>query len=432
MSIQPDQEFALDRVTFRTPDWAETGDAEVPGARVKFGRPRVAVESSDRCWYPDLLRFSTGELLLSYSLNEDSNTSLVTAQAVLLSDDDGQTWGKVLHEYDVNGFHNGNGEIRWSTDDGTILGMGTYVQPDPPGQMRRFAAHHWKYDKGGRRYTVEPWGATIEGLPRSVRPWSEEGAGNRLEAVMAFDERWDTQSRWWGASLNAFGEAIALGDGSVGTPISLRFDGDDLESTVFIVSSDDGYTWTYRATMTDQHAVPGAIEGFDEASLVRLEDGRLLCVSRVGDSQALYKTYSNDDGHSWSSPVKMDAWSVAPAIRRLDNGVLVLVTGRPGIYLWVCTDGVGDTWHPLEIVEGYHNAVMPANQRILHGKADVEFHEHLGFQTSSYVAMLEIQPNHVLIAYDRAPFGWTGSPRKHGSKDRGQIFLLNAVVERQG
>lgn len=367
--------------------------------------------------------------MLNYSLNEDSNLGYVTGQAVLLSDDDGQTWGAIHPEYDVNGFHNGNGEIRWSTPDGAVVGIGSFVRPEPAGQMRRFAVHHWRYEEGGRTYTVRPWGAIIEGLPRDVRRPTIEGTANMAEAVKAVEERWNTESRWQFASLNPFGEGVPLQDGGVGTPVSLRFEGDEFESTVFVVSVDDGRTWTYRSTIADEHAVPGAIEGFDEAGLVRLADGRLLCVSRVGDSQALYKSYSDDDGRGWTAPTRMPAWSVAPTIRRLANGVLVLTTGRPGNYLWLCTDEVGETWHPIELVEGYHNAVSPPEHHILHPTSDVDLHEHLAFQTSSYLAMLEVRPNELLIAYDRAPFGWMGSPRRHGSTERSQIFLLDVSVE---
>ena len=40
--------------------------------RVILKKPRVVAERSHRhCWFPDLLRFSTGELMLNHSLNPD-------------------------------------------------------------------------------------------------------------------------------------------------------------------------------------------------------------------------------------------------------------------------------------------------------------------------------------------------------------------------
>ena len=55
--------------------------------------PPRAVTGTDQghCWFPDLLRFSTGELMLNHSLNVDSNSNTFNAQAVLLSGDGGRS-----------------------------------------------------------------------------------------------------------------------------------------------------------------------------------------------------------------------------------------------------------------------------------------------------------------------------------------------------
>src|SRR5688572_23697127 len=144
-------------------------DHRLDGVTLSVGDPRVVAEvTRGRCWFPDLLRFSTGELMLNHSVNGDSNDNAANAQAVYLSTNGGRTFD---FAYDVNGFHNAGGEPRVSLPDGRIVGTSTFLRPEPAGQNRRFVAHRWIYDQGGRRYAVEPWGATLEGLPRDVEPW---------------------------------------------------------------------------------------------------------------------------------------------------------------------------------------------------------------------------------------------------------------------
>ena len=91
--------------------------------------------------------------------------------------------------------------------DGRIVGASTFLKPDPPRQWRRFVAHRWTYDKGGRRYAVEPWGAAVEGLPRAVEPYPKP-------------------SRTWWARINWFGDVVDLGGGGWVSTISLRHPGD--------------------------------------------------------------------------------------------------------------------------------------------------------------------------------------------------------------
>ena len=86
------------------------------GLRVTLQKPRVVAERSQgRCWYPDLLKFSTGELMLNHSLNADRNDNPQDTQAVYLSTDEGHSFDMT---YDVDGLHNSGGEARICTDDG--------------------------------------------------------------------------------------------------------------------------------------------------------------------------------------------------------------------------------------------------------------------------------------------------------------------------
>ncbi len=373
-------------------------DVGLKGVRLLPGRPRVVAETTfGRCWYPDLLKFSTGALMLNHSLNADKTDNLHNSQAVYISTDEGRTFH---FSYDVNGFHNGCGEPRVSFPDGKLVGVSTFLKPDAPGQWRRFAAHFWTYDKGGSRYAIEPWGATVEDLPRDVEPWSKTHP-----------------TRTWWARINWFSDILILEDGSYIATLSLRYDGDAQHGTVALVSEDGGHHWRYLSLIAGSGAVPDAKEGFDEPCLIRLTSGELMCVSRVGSGkdQKLARTYSSDGGKTWAKLDRLPAYSVAPQICGLESGVLALVTGRPGLFLWLSTDPRGEEWQSFDLM-AHHNSMVESQFRM-----DAK-------QTSAYIAILEVSPNRVFIVYDRSPFGWDVVPGDSGERSR--IYLLEVAVER--
>ena len=375
---------------------ADMQEVRWDGLHLLLSRPRVVAETTvGHCWYPDLLKFSTGELMLNYSLNADANENQHNSQAVLLSTDQGQTFD---FAYDVNGFHNGGGEPRISLPSGQIVGPSTFLKPDPPGQWRRFVAHYWRYENGGRCYTVEPWGVVVEGLPHDVEPWGQA-------------------SRTWWARINWFSDIVALDEDSWITTLSLRYQGHERDSTVALVSEDGGRHWCYLSTIAGPDSVPDAQEGFDEPCLIRLADGDLMCISRVGSGadQPLARTYSSDGGRTWSIPDRLPAYSVAPQILRLQNGVLALSTGRPGLFLWLSSDPRGREWQSLNVM-AHHNAVL-------------ESPSHLNAnQTTAYTALVEVSANRFFLVYDRTPFGWQSVPED--ARERSQIYLLEVQVQR--
>jgi len=363
------------------------------GLNVTVSIPRVVAEvSSGRCWYPDILRFSTGELMLNHSVNADSNENTSNAQAVYLSRGGGATFD---FAYDVNGFHNGGGEPRLSLPDGRIVGTSSFLKPDPPGQARIFAAHRWTYDHGGRRYTVEPWGARVDGLPRDVLPYPNP-------------------SRTCWSRINWFSDIVPLDDGTWVTTISPHFSGDSLESTVAVSSRDEGRHWQYLSIVGDSGDVAGAKEGFDEPCLIRLDSGELLCISRVGSGadQPLARSYSADGGRSWSPIDRLPAFSVAPQLCRLRNGAIMLGTGRPGLFLWCSADARGEQWQSIDLM-AHHNAMVGRWSMIAE-------------QTTAYTALVEVAPNRVFLVYDRTPLGWGLLPADSG--ERSQIWLVEVSI----
>lgn len=121
-----------------------------------------------------------------------------------------------------------------------------------------------------------------------------------------------------------------------------------------VQSSDNGQTWTYRSTIAANDGTLFHTDGseiyFAEPSLQLAADGSLLSIMRTVSNMPLYQTRSYDQGLTWSKPELLPgidpslARSIYPQTLLLDNGVLVLTTGRPNNKLLFSLDGSGYKW----------------------------------------------------------------------------------------
>ena len=228
------------------------------------------------------------------------------------------------------------------------------------------------------------------------------------------------------------GNILQLNDGRIFTTVYGKFAGDeDLTLRIFtVVSEDRGFTWRYLSTVAGPEDVLETPKKPrpSESNTVRLVDGRLMCVYRVGSSLEFRKSYSADEGATWTKPERMDGvWSVEPQVVRLENGLILLSGGRPGLFLWVCADGDGVAWERINLGE-HHNALQ----------LDIELHYSTAFceakdsfdpyQSTSYTCMVPVGPEEVLICYDRLANGWNGAPGPWGEKDA--VFCIRVKASR--
>jgi len=88
--------------------------------------------------------------------------------------------------------------------------------------------------------------------------------------------------------------------------------------SVLNISKDQGETWT-EYPMSDT-------QGLVQPSVVRLRDGRLLALFRSRFADWIHRSYSDDDGHSWTRPQRTQLPSNNSSFQliRLKNGHLVL------------------------------------------------------------------------------------------------------------
>ena len=387
-------------------------EVELGGLRFTAGTPRIVAEGLGFCWYPSIRRFPTGELLVSYSKNPDSAENLTNVNGISLSKDEGATWSQ---HADVSGL---SGRLNISLSDGSLAGPNQPYKPDPLGQWRTFVGNYGRIGEGGQQYSVDLWGVRIEGLPRDVKARTVQ-----------------SPTRW--AEISPFTHIIELEPGRHLATTYLTFAGDDRYSTVVMTSEDEGRTWHYLSTVSTAADGADSWEGFCESSLVRLEDGDLMCVGRMGGGrdQLLARSYSSDEGKSWSPIDRLPAWGVLPQVKRLSNGALVISCGRPGLFIWFSTDPRGEHWEPFDLM-AHHNEEMGEAHQISPGKYGLEpvnreqyYTVHHNFdqpdQTTSYTSMLEVEPGRLLIVYDRMPYGWMPVPTD--AEVRSRILARYAV-----
>lgn len=395
-------------------------EIKLKGLRVTLEDPIQVAEGVGHCWFPQIVQFSTGELLTSVSIVADAHGLPIHAQGIYLSADQGQTWGR---RYTVA---EAMTSVKIPRPNGDILMVPGRVYPDPPGQWRTFSGSYVRYQAGGEKIVVEARGIRVEGLPRDINPSAEAHVlpGQMNHGEHCFD-----------------GDGLEV-EGRLLTTMYLRFRGDDLYSTVAFTSEDEGRTWRYLSTVAGPEATPahpaagpGTVpqspaHGPCEPSMTQLETGELMCVMRVGSGPDwhLARAYSGDGGRSWSAADLLPAFSVEPSLRRLSNGTLVISSGRPGIYLWLSTDPRGESWQQIDLVS-HHNAWAPGPEyQITPERSGNQQQRHASDQTTAYTELVEVEPNRLLMAYDRTPFGW--NPVARDSDELSRVFVLPMRVER--
>lgn len=123
----------------------------------------------------------------------------------------------------------------------------------------------------------------------------------------------------------------------------------------FYQSSDGAHTWdvvgkvpSLSWDILDEYKGDG---GFTEPTFEVLRDSTFLCVMRTGSESPMYSSFSYNRGVTWTQPEPFTPNGVFPHLLLLKNGVLVLVSGRPGIQIRFSFDGTGREWtEPIDMI----------------------------------------------------------------------------------
>lgn len=158
------------------------------------------------------------------------------------------------------------------------------------------------------------------------------------------------------------------------------------KSRAFVVrSTDQGKTWTYLASIAvPDPAVTDDSEGFNEWTMARLDDGRLISVIRTGHFTPLVVSWSDDEGKTWTNPTTppgLGPGACDPYLLKLQDGRLALAHGemvqppadrdeyfrsyktrwdkRRRCRLAVSKDNTGQSWQTLDICDYDDRSAYP-------------------------------------------------------------------------
>ena len=270
-----------------------------------------------RAW-PGLAIVPNGDLVLTYKESTDHNRTDDGALIVARSSDGGQTWPirKAIAAEPGRRAYTNHSLTRLS--EGTLLSGKNSI--DPHGIRHRYTrcAYVRSNDDG--------------------HSWMEEGEPIHIPFVNATER------------MAAYGQMVELADGRLmvsvyGVPRNiLNF---NLRALGVAFSLDRGRTWTsFRLIYEDRKGdiCPS------ETDLLRLPDGHILAMIRANAAHRLYRSYSDDEGETWSPIEPTELPGQCPCLHVLASGAIVCAyrdmrEGKAGVSYGVSEDS-GKTWKP--------------------------------------------------------------------------------------
>ena len=354
----------------------------------------VAQAEKEERWgyfqFPTIFRDENGNLVVEWQMNDDSYLAYGKgSRGCYMSNDEGKTWvplersvfsrgrrrleypnGNVLQQrtpaaMDVNSFDHFPKRV----NEETINGFDFYPEKDLPEDLRGIYLMLW--DNNNRQISYIHASINDPKLLRSA-------INGKMPVV------------WWGDMRLLSDNTILAGvyggyyENNKGKPLR--------SSVSFYKSNDSGGHWDIVGTIPFQPDQTGDYnsltfdgeDGFTEPAFEVLKDSSLLCVMRSGSTTPMYRSFSKDMGKTWSKPEPFTPNGVMPLLLTLDNGVLVMASGRPGMQLRFSLEGDGKNWtEPIEMLPFMED--------------DGKYNEW--GTTCGYPSVLKVSPNKFYIVY---------------------------------
>ncbi len=380
----------------------------------KATRPvTILAERHAQRWFPILHRHTDGSMLLYVQHGYDGDFSPVHR---LRSIDQGRSW----HEEQENTPRIARAH---SLSDGQLLEIDTYgavlrgeedcwiyyVAWSVPGSTRPAEQKFMRVHAPSLgRYSL----SRIHGYP-SYPWWNLFDRSVGKTGVSRSDVGW--RGPVFTGICEVDGRLVAVAYGHHKDDIDLFTEqGKSIFSVFCFESHDRGATWEEIGMVG--RGTTDTPEGFNEASLTILSDGRFYSMIRGGD--ALYHSWSQD-GREWTSPTAMPPVGgeqprrVWPCCIRTKDNALIAVYGRPGKKLIVDRTGTGTCWeslfdlHDWELKTQEMNGV-PSELR-LRGNTDacIRF-----WDSSDYLGLVDGGDGFLYVTYDVQSYleNWNSYP----------------------
>lgn len=353
----------------------------VNAIEVTVGNAVEITQSHRYCWFPTVHQFPTGEIMVTMEMVRDEGDPEGEFSAYCISKDGGSTWSR---RYTMGFGATVNGGWSYEPEkDGTIWNLSMEPKNSPPGQSQDFHTNLTKWWRGGMEFQQSLDVPIHYSQPLVMIPTELFDLGPGV-----FDghvEQRTNDNGPWGSIIHALnGDLLCISKSNI---VGLNY-GTDL----LLRSTNEGKSWA-------QYSVVATIDGKqkpewmgnvgpDECNLVRLADGRLLAVFRTDGRMG--ETWSSDDGKTWTPPIPTPFRGVCPRLRRLSNGMLALITGRPDpTALRFSRDGK----------EWTSTTIIAENQPY-----------RLAGGTTHYADFIEVAPGKLFVVYDSVPYGWYPIP----------------------
>lgn len=306
--------------------------------------------------FPALGIAKDGTLIVSWAMQEDShkNYGKDTKTIFMMSKDKGQTWSLPDKNYIAP-------RARYRLV--TKQGYGMVVMTPSPKDISDYPDFPQPICKQGDKtfYHIEQLPEELQGVYINAGYVGEKDTTYHATLSDPGLLRYDIDGLmpivWWG-------NIKELSDGSIIAGVYPAYyedgNGHVLPGGVsFYRSTDKGHSWNIQGKILfpdelvkNSKRYGRATEGaFTEPAFEILDDGTLLCVMRTGGSSPMYKSMSNDNGITWSQPNPFTPNGVMPQLLKLDNGIIVLASGRPGLQIRFSIAGSGNDWtEPIEMM----------------------------------------------------------------------------------
>ncbi len=386
--------------------------------KLRFGAP-VVIDFADKeeKWgyfqFPNIYYGEDDQIVASWSMHADAISSYGTGGVnYAVSRDGGKTWEKVKDPVLKDGLLLPNGDkIKIHTPQ--ALKVDTLKLPEPVGE----SFTHYP-DKGSYTYLYKVselpkqlQGVYINRQQKGENTWKVEQATLNDPLAVRYSRQGLFPVVWWG-------DMHVVADGSVIAGVypgfSLEEDGKINASGVFFYRSDDnGHSWNIISRIpyipdpeADPHGSKRLIRGYHEPAYEILNDGSLLCIMRSSDGlgiSPMYYTRSTDMGVTWTKPQPFTRNGVKPKMVLMDNGVIALASGRPGMQVRFCTDNKGERWtDPFEMLPfesekesvscGYPSLLVTGENKFLIIYSDFKFKNPAG-EIRKAIKVREIEVN---------------------------------------
>lgn len=327
-------------------------------AVVLLSKPHIIAQANqNEEWgyfqFPKIFRAENGYLIAKWQMKDDSHTAFgLDKYERLTSKDEGTTWETIDFDYFEKEQYRvelRNGDILQVKEPTSknINDFGSFPLPVNPEPI------------GGQKYNFYRESELPEELKGLYFEYYDKLSNKTTQIHASLNDpdylRYVAQDNLMPVVWR--GDIKELNDGSliagVYPCLYQNSEGKVLRSAVsFYKSTDKGNNWNIigKIPYTDgkrdySSFIFDDYNGFNEPTFEVLKDGTYICVMRNFHwSAPMCKTFSRDEGYTWSEPEPFTPNGVKPRLMLLGNNVLVLTSGRPGLQLRFSIDGDGKKW----------------------------------------------------------------------------------------